>query len=227
MGVLMVTQARSADRLAKLLARRKCWLLAELANALDCALITVRRLLKEVGYFRSYTHNGKWYALTTTPRFDRDGIWRHKEIGFSKQGSLTATIRHLIGQSPAGLSARELGDKLQHPCHAVLSILHKAGEIDRIKIGCEFRYLSTKGRTNRRQRAQVLLEQKPESPAPLSAQAAVFVLVEYINKPGLSFEQIASNVQRQRQITVTQESIRCFFKEQGVKKTPETYNARH
>ena len=223
----MIVQARSADRLARLFARRKCWLLAELGKALDCALITARRLLKEVGYFRSYTHNGKWYTLATTPRFDRDGIWRHKGIGFSKQGSLTAAIQYLIGRSPAGLSARELGDKLQHPCHAMLTILHKAGEIDRIKIGGEFRYLSTKGRTNRRQRAQVLLEQKPEAPAPLSAQAAVFVLVEYINNPELSFEQIACNVQQQKQITVTKESIRCFFKEQGVKKTPETYNARH
>lgn len=223
----MVSQARSADRLAKLFARRKCWLLSELAATLDCALITVRRLLKEVGYFRSYTHNGKWYTLATTPRFDRDSIWRHRGIGFSKQGSLTATIRYLIGRSPAGLSARELGDKLQHPCHAVLSILHKAGEIDRIKTGGEFRYLSTEERTNRRQRAQVLLEQKPKPPAPLSAQAAVFVLVEYINNPELSFEQIACNVEKCRQITVTQESIRCFFKEQGVKKKPETYNARH
>lgn len=217
----MVAQARSADRLAKLFARRKCWLLAELATALDCALITVRRLLKEVGYFRSYTHNGKWYTLATTPRFDRDGIWRHRQIGFSKQGSLTATIRHLIGRSPAGLSARELGEKLQHPCHAVLSIMHKAGEIDRIKIGGEFRYLSTKERTNRRQRAQVLVEQRSEEPpSPLSAQAAVFVLVEYINNPELSFEQIACNLKQHKQITVAQESIRGFFKEQGVKKTP-------
>ena len=223
----MTAQPRSADRLQKLFDRRKCWMLAEMAQALGYALITVRRLLKEVGYFRSYTHNGKWYTLATTPLFDRDGIWRHRGIGFSKRGSLTETIRHLIEQSPAGLLAREIGDKLQHPCHAVLSILHKAGEIDRIRIGGEFRYISTKERTNRRQRAQVLLEQKPESPAPLSAQAAVFVLVEYINNPELSFEQIACNVEKHRQITVAQESIRCFFKEQGVKKTPETYNTRH
>lgn len=223
----MVVQARSAEQLVKLLTRRKCWLLAELAKALACALITARRLLKEVGYFRSYTHNGKWYTLATTPRFDRHGIWRHRGIGFSKQGSLTGTIRSLIGRSPAGLSARELGEKLQHPCHAVLSILHKAGEIDRIKIGGEFRYLSTKEQTNRRQRAQVAVEQAPELPAPLSTQAAVFVLVEYIKNPELSFEQIACNVEKHRQITVAKASIGGFFKEQGLKKTPETHNARH
>ena len=99
-------------------------------------------------------------------------------------------------------------------------------KIDRIKIGGEFRYLSTKERTHRRQQAQVVVEQKPERSPPLSAQAAVLVLVEYINNPGLSFEQIACNVREQKQIAVTQESIRCFFKEQGLKKTPETYNGR-
>lgn len=227
MEVLMVVHPRSADRLQKLFNRRKCWLLAELATALDCALITVRRLLKEIGYYRSYTHNGKWYTLGTTPRFDRDGIWQHKGIGVSKQGSLTETIRYLIGRSTAGLSARELGEKLQHPCHAVLTILHKAGEIDRLKIGGEFRYLSTKERINRRQRDQVAVEQKPEPPVPLSTQAAVFVLVEYIKNPGLNFEQMAGNVQRGRQITVDAESIRSFFEKQGLKKTPETWNARH
>jgi len=67
------------------------------------------------------------------------------------------------------------------------------------------------------------VEQRPEEPSsPLSAQTAVFVLVEYINNPELSFEQIACNVKQQRQVTVAQESIRCFFKEQGVKKTPAT-----
>ena len=227
MEVLMAAQPRSADRLQKLFNRRKCWMLAEMAQALDYALITVRRLLKEVGYFRSYTHNGKWYTLGTTPRFDRDGIWEHKGIGFSKQGSLTETIRYLIGRSTTGLSARELGEKLRHPCHAVLTILHKAAALDRIKVGGEFRYLSTEQRINRRQRAQVAAQQAPKPSLPLSVQAAVFVLVEYIKNPGLNFEQMAGNVQRERQITVDAESIHSFFEKQGLKKTPETWNARH
>jgi hypothetical protein len=46
-----------ADRLKKLFHRHPCWMLAPLAQALDYAFITVRRLLQQVGYFRSYTHN--------------------------------------------------------------------------------------------------------------------------------------------------------------------------
>ena len=38
-------------------------MLADLARSLDYALISVRRLLKQIGYIRSYTHNGKWYTF--------------------------------------------------------------------------------------------------------------------------------------------------------------------
>ncbi len=86
----------------------------------------MRRFLKQVGYFRSYTHNGQWYTARDSPRFDRDGLWHFKGIGFSKQGSLTRTLAHLIARSPSGLSAGELSQKLQHPCHAVLTQLHQA-----------------------------------------------------------------------------------------------------
>ena len=196
-------------------------MLAELAKGLDYALITVRRLLNQIGYFRSYTHNGKWYTLRTSPEFNRDGIWHHRGIGFSKHGSLTATIIHLAARSPAGLSARELADKLEHPCHAVLTNLHKNGELDRIKAGGEFRYLSTQQPMNRRQREQSAVEQPPGPPAVLSTQAAVFVLIDHIKNPVLSFPQIAANVQKQHHIAVAAESIGRFFEEHGLKKTPE------
>jgi len=196
-------------------------MLAELAKGLDYALITVRRLLNQIGYFRSYTHNGKWYTLRTSPEFNRDGIWHHKGIGFSKHGSLTATIIHLAARSPAGLSARELADKLEHPCHAVLTNLHKNGELDRIQAGGEFRYLSTQQPMNRRQREQSAVEQPPGPPAVLSTQAAVFVLIDHIKNPVLSFPQIAANVQKQHHIAVAAESIGRFFDEHGLKKTPE------
>jgi hypothetical protein len=46
-------------------------------------------------------------------------------------------------------------------------------------------------------------------------------LVEYIKHPGLSFEQIAARLQEQRQLTLAPESIRRFFQEHDLKKTPE------
>ena len=41
----------ATERLEKLLHRRKCWMLDQLAEALGYALILVRRFLKQVGYW--------------------------------------------------------------------------------------------------------------------------------------------------------------------------------
>ena len=195
-------------------------MLDPLAEALGYALISVRRFLKQIGYFRSYTHNGKWYTLRDSPDFNRDGLWCHKGIGFSKHGSLTATISYLLAHSPAGLSASELSQKLQHPCHAVLSQLHKAGQLDRLQVAGSFRYLATDPELNRRQRELAGFVPSPSPTASFSTQAAVWVLVEYIKDPGLSFEQIAARLQEQHEVVVAPQSIQRFFQEQDLKKTP-------
>jgi len=210
------------EGLKKLFRRHTCWMLAELGHALGCALITVRRALKGVGYFRSYTHNGKWYTDAQAPRFSREGLWHYQGIGFSKYGSLTATIRELVDRSPAGLSARELAQKLQHPCHAVLTHLHKDGALDRLHLGGQFRYLATDGSLNHRQRQHAVAAEQRTATTSLSTQAAVLVLVEHIKNPGLSFEQIAAHLQRQQGLTVTAEAIQHFFQEHDLKKTPQT-----
>jgi hypothetical protein len=216
----MTHQLRPTEQLKKMFDQQPCRLLADLAGALDYALISVRRFLRQIGYCRSFTHNGKWYTLSSTPRFNREGLWHHQSIGFSKHGSLTATIGHLVGHSPAGLSARELAQKLQHPCHAVLTQLHQNGELDRVKIEGEFRYLSLDAPLNRQQRQSARGALPPNLASPLSTQAAVLVLVEHIKNPELSFEQLAARLQRQGPLAPASESIRRFFAEHGLKKTP-------
>ena len=216
----MPQQLLPTERLKKFFHRRTCWRLAELAQALDYALISVRRFLNQIGYCRSYTDNGKGYTLRDSPQFSREGLWHHKDIGFSKRGSLTASIDYLVGRSPDGLSARELAKKLRHPCHAVLTNLHKAGALDRVKVQGEFRYLSTTEQINLQQRELATAAEPPSSSTSLSTQAAVFVLVEYIKHPEWSFEQIAAYLRRQRELTLAPESIRRFFQEHDLKKTP-------
>ncbi|MGC8989478.1 MAG: hypothetical protein ACP5MD_05100 [Verrucomicrobiia bacterium] len=219
----MPTRLSPPQRLKKLFARRTCWMLDQLAQTLGYALISVRRFLNQIGYFRSYTHNGKWYTLQESPHFDRAGLWHFKGIGFSKHGTLTATIEHLVAGSPAGMSAAELSDKLQHPCHAVLTQLHKAGRLDRVLAAGQFRYLATDGQVNRRQRQQVVLRSGPALDATLNTQTALWVLVEYIKNPGLSCEQIAALLRRQHQVAVAAENIQQFFLEHGLKKTPGAF----
>lgn len=209
-----------SDRLERLFHRRKCWMLDQLAESLGYALISVRRFLKQIGYCRSYTHNGKWYTLGDSPVFDRDGLWHYQGIGFSEHRSLTATIGYLVGRSPAGLSASQLSQKLQHPCHAVLTQLHQAGRLDRLQLAGQFRYLAADQELNRRQREQAAFLPRPSPTASLSTQAALWVLVEHIKNPGLSFEQIAALLHEQRKVAVAPENIQRFFQEHGLKKTP-------
>lgn len=201
---------------------QKCWMIDEIAKTLGYAVISVRRFLKQIGYYRSYSHNGKWYTLHSIPLFTKEGLWLYKDIGFSKHGSLTQTIVYLINKSPHGLTAKELGHKLHFQCHPVLTGMFKANLIDRTKFGVEFSYLSKDDRICERQKhkSQIQTIQKP--PHSLSAEAAVFVLVEVIKDPRASFEQIAAKVKKNRHITVLPENISRFFEQHGLKKTPDS-----
>lgn len=218
----MSGQVQATDRLVALFSERTCWMIDELAEALGYAVISVRRFLIKIGYFRSYSHNGKWYTLGITPRFNRHGIWVYEEICFSKYGSLTRTIIHLIGKSPAGLSAKELGNRVHHPCHSVLMNLYRAQRIDRVKVSHEFVYLSMEARKNKRQHRALKARTMPPVSLPFTAETAVFVLVEFIKHPESSLEQIARYVKQHRGIQVSSEDIALFLEAQGLKKTPDS-----
>jgi transposase len=215
-----------SDRLRELFRRRPCWTRKQLSQALGRSPSSVGRFLKQAGYFHSYTHNARWYTLREIPQFDRDGLWWHQDIGFSRQRNLIATIEHLLARSPAGLSANELSAKLRHPCHAVLPLLYRTGRLTRVKAAGEFRYLATSTQIQQQQRAQIEAQTPVPPPPALSAQVGMWVLVELIQHPEWSLEQIAGQLRRCRQMSVSVESLRRFLEEHGVKKTAEPSTAK-
>src|ERR1022692_4815634 len=91
--------------------REKVITLPELMAELRTSLPTLRRRLKVWGALASFNHNSRFYTLPERPRFDEHGLWFHRDIGFSRHGHLPQTIVALVGQSPAGLSAAELGQR--------------------------------------------------------------------------------------------------------------------
>jgi hypothetical protein len=107
-----------------------------LSSELNYSIPSVRRFLGEVGYFSSFTHNGGWYTLRSIPRFDSDGLWFYKDIGFSRAGNLTNALVDMTTRSTTGLSAEQLGRKLHCRCHSVLVQLCRQGRLQRQKIGC-------------------------------------------------------------------------------------------
>jgi DNA-binding CsgD family transcriptional regulator len=143
----------------------------------------------------------------------------YDQIGFSRHGSLTQTLIHLIAKSSAGLSAKELGDRLHHRCHSVLMNLYQAQRVDRVQIDRQFVYLAAEARKNQSQRKILKARTLPAVSLPFTAETAVFVLVEFIKHPQSSLEQIAQGVKQNRGVRVSPEGIARFLEEQGLKKT--------
>ena len=80
----MASQTDSQNQLAKLFKRKKCYTIEQLSHCLNYSLISIRRFLKVIGYYSSFTHNSKWYTLRSIPSFGKNGIWFCQAIGFCK-----------------------------------------------------------------------------------------------------------------------------------------------
>ncbi|MFQ5630293.1 MAG: hypothetical protein ACE5I1_16100 [bacterium] len=221
----MSVKDKLQKRLEQLFSQQKCRTIDDLCQSLEYSAISVRRFLKQVGYFSSFTHNSRWYTLHSIPIFNKDGLWFYNDIGFSQQGNLKKTILYLIDKSPQGFSATQLSGKLLTPCHAVLHQMYKAEAVDRFKSAKNFVFISIDERKKRRQLKR-LQSQDIEIYFPereLSAQAAVYILVEFIKHPQASFAELSRAV-RKRQVVAAPEVIARFFEKHGLKKTPRQRN---
>lgn len=212
----MATDVTRQQQLVPLFHSHPCWMIEPLAGELGCSVPSTRRYLKAVGYYSSFTHNGKWYTLKSIPRFDRDGLWFHELIGFSRAGSLTGTIIQLVSRSPAGLTAQQLGEKLRCRCHSVLVQLYRQGKLARQPMGRSHLYLAVDQPIQAAQ-LQVLAGNQPV--AALPAELAVLILAEFIRQPELSFEELAAVVGGNRRIGLKAAQVADLFARHGLKKT--------
>ncbi len=208
------------DRLVLLFDQKKCWTIEELTHALNYSTISIRRFLKDIGYYSSFTHNSMWYTLHSIPTFNKRGLWFYQEIGFSKHGNLKQTIFNFVSKSPQGLTAKDLFEILLIPCHPVLNQMYKKNQIDRFNTQRGFVYLSIDNKKRQRQlnRLQSQLLTAKESGS-LNAQAAVYVLVEYIKHPEASVAELSKAVEK-REVKASPGAITMLFKEHDLKKIP-------
>src|SRR2546428_4687813 len=89
--------------LEKLYRTKRVALLDDLREALRTeSRTTIFRVLSAAGYLTSYSHAGRYYTLKRIPKFDSHGIWLLRGIGFSRDGTLSANVIHLVEASPAG-----------------------------------------------------------------------------------------------------------------------------
>ncbi len=208
------------EQLTTLFTKQPCWMIEPLATELNYSTPSVRRFLTAVGYYSSFTDNGKWYTLQSIPSFNRNGLWFHQEIGFSRAGSLTKTLIALTTKSAAGITAEQLGEKLHCRCHTVLVQLYRKKKLQRRKVGRSFTYLAADPRTAAKQLQAISLQSSQIQQLP--AEIAVLILVEFIRNPEAGFAQLAKTIKRSAKITIEVAQIKRLFNQYSLKKTMRT-----
>jgi len=206
--------------LMELFEQKKCYQIAELHKSINYSIISIRRFLKEIGYYSSFTHNSKWYTLKTIPAFDKNGIWFYQDIGFSKHGNLNLTILHFVDKSNQGLTSKNLYNILSVPCHPVLNQMYKKKKIDRFHTPEGFYYLSMNEKKKLLQLKRLHTLAPFKQIEPLPPQTAVYVLAEFIKNSKLSFFELSAAVEK-KGVKASQEAIAQLFKENDLKKNPE------
>jgi len=218
-GDIMANQTDPKFKLAELFKQEKCYTIDELSRRLNYSLISIRRFLKVIGYYSSFTHNSKWYTLQSIPCFDKNGIWFYQDIGFCKHGNLNHTIGRFIDKSFQGLTAKDLFTMLSVPCHSVLNQMYKKKKIDRYQTPKGFVYLSASESKKRLQLKRLQVLDPALKIERLNPQTAVYVLVELIKNPKASFFELSVAVKK-KGVTASQQAIAQLFKDYDLKKTP-------
>lgn len=197
------------DRLGSLLRRRRVMSLAEICEALGgVSRATAHRRLREVGYRTSYNHNGRYYTADESSKWDQGGLWSHKGIRFSRDGSLTATVRRLVEESERGRTQRELQQVLGVRVQNVLSTLLERDELKRSRVGGTYVYLATDEQTRHQQLSRRSEQEATQQHAPLAA--VVDVLLVLIRHPGSDPSAVSRRL-RGRSPPVSIEQIRWVF----------------
>jgi hypothetical protein len=139
------------------LKKHKIATLAELKQALGTlATMTVFRKLKALGYRTSFSHRGKYYTLADIPQFDEQGLWSHRSVWFSQDGTLLATALRFVEEASAGLTAGELHAFLPVGVKEALFHLQRQQRIHREEIGGQFVYFARDAGIQRNQKMRRL-----------------------------------------------------------------------
>jgi len=148
----MRTPLFDAQDLQRLLQQRTVCAFEQLAEALGTASrMTVFRKLTELSYLTSYSHRGKYYTLRSSCKFDLSGLWSHRGIWFSREGTLLDTSKRFVDQAAAGYSANELDNALHvQTRQTLLQLVHKQ-LISRQRVGEAFVYFTLNQAQRQRQ----------------------------------------------------------------------------
>ena len=174
-----------AERLRRYLRRHKIATLPELQEALGTSVaMTVFRKLKQLSSRTSYSRGSRYYTLEELVHFDPQGLWSHRGVWFSQEGTLLATLEDWIARAEAGWFADELEAQLHVGVKESLLRLVEKGAIGRERVEGRYLYGAAKASVRRRQLAARGAVQPPAAAfgIPDEAKAAVLLFASLLDE---------------------------------------------
>ena len=206
-----MTDSRKENKVVVLLRELIVAKIDVLCTKLLASRSTVLRALKTYGYFSSYNFNSSYFTVKDIPDFGKDGLWFHGDVGFSRYGTLTQTIKAVVEHSEAGYTVLELQKRLGTKVHNQLSRLCRSKMLTRFYAGRHCVYTSVEREVQTSQQAN----RKPQIREPraigtrhydfkknellqqLDVLTVIRLLVEMIQKPGAKPASLSQTLQRQ------------------------------
>jgi hypothetical protein len=199
-----------------------------LCNKLSKSRMTVLRALKSYGYFSSFNFNSSYFTLKDIPDFDKDGLWFHGPVGFSRYGTLTQTIKAIIEHSEKGYTVMELQKLLGTKVHNQLSLLCRKRMVTRFYVGRNCVYTSVEAKLQASQQAkrkEPIKKAKAittiQVPPGLEALTVIRLLVEMIHKPDATAASLSQRLQRQG-LPIAAEQVRAVIEFYSLVKKTES-----
>lgn len=148
----MTNRISSLKKLAEFLKHRKVATMQELKDVVRTDVsMTIYRMLKRLSYRTSYSHNGRYYALNKTLKFNEQGLWTTRSVWFSRHGTLLATLERFVSGSERGFFAQELQNLLHVGVKESLLRLVQRGRICRERVSHSYLYCSKNSSVRRQQ----------------------------------------------------------------------------
>jgi hypothetical protein len=181
----MLSPEVSQKALLKMFRKKYIATIDEVFHVLDTkSRMSVFRRLKPIGYLTSFTDAGRYYTLPDIVRFDALGLWFYQDVGFSRAGTLKATVIDLVNLSEIGMTPTEalnlLRLRVPNSLHNTLHGLIKTEQLQRQRVQGLPLYTSIDSDIARKQMTARSEEIKNQSlvPPTVSIEMTIAVLVE-------------------------------------------------
>jgi hypothetical protein len=202
----------------------------ELFQVLDThSRMSVFRRLKPIGYLTSFTDAGRYYTLPDIPKFDTFGLWFYQDVGFSRAGTLKATVIDLVQCSQAGMTPKETLNLLRLPApnslHNTLHGLVKDKHLKRHQVERLALYTSSDSDIAQKQieARREIIKSRVHLPATASIEATIAVLVEAL-RAGKVLTPASTVVARltAQGMTISVGQVEQLFSQYGLKAEKKT-----